>query len=265
MYEMRWGRETGRVFIFRAFHRRVVVLVVLLSLEIHHDGRMVIAGILSGVVNELQKLPGPLVYVVVFLLVFGESALFIGFILPAEAAVLVGGAIASQGHVSIRWLCLGVVLSAILGDSVGYFVGERWGHHLLKLPIVRRRHVAITRVLEGLKRRGPIYVFVGRFTAFLRAVMPGLAGMSKMHYPRFLMANAAGGLTWGLGFTLLGYFAGATLKKVEKYASWGGIGLLFFGCSVALALHVFKQRRERAEELAWRDAHPGEERQEERS
>ena len=206
--------------------------------------------------NELHKLPGPLVYVVVFLLVFGEAALFIGFVLPAEAAVLVGGAIASQGHVSIKWLCIGVVISAILGDSVGYFIGERWGHHLLKLPIVRNRHVTISRALEGLKRRGPIYVFAGRFTAFLRAVMPGLAGMSKMHYPKFLMANAAGGLVWGLGFTLLGYFAGTTLKKVEKYASWGGIGLLIVVIGIVATVHIVKKRGERAAEVAWRAAHP---------
>ncbi len=220
---------------------------------------MVLAGILSSLLNELHKLPGPLIYVVVCSLVFGEAALFIGFVLPAEGAVVVGGAISSQGHVSIVALCIAVVISAILGDSVGYFVGERWGHHLLKLPIVRHRQFLINSALEGLRRRGPIYVFIGRFTAFLRAVMPGLAGMSKMHYRKFLMANAAGGLVWGVSFTLLGYYAGSALTKVEKYASWAGIALVALLIGGVLTIHVVTKRRERALELEWRVAHPNEE------
>lgn len=220
---------------------------------------MLIAGILSGALNEMHKLPGPLVYVVVCSLVFGEAALFIGFFLPAEVAVLVSGAIASQGHVSITLLCVLVVVSAILGDSVGYFVGEHWGHHLMKLPVVRNRHFLINSALAGLRKRGPIYVFIGRFTAFLRAVMPGLAGMSKLEYRRFLVANAAGGLVWGVGFTLLGYFAGTALTKVEKYASWAGIALVVLVVCAFLGVHVVTKRRERSLELAWRAEHPGEE------
>ncbi len=220
---------------------------------------MVIAGILSGVLNEMHKLPGPLIFVVVCSLVFGEAALFIGFFLPAEVSVIVSGAIASQGHISITWLCVAVVVSAILGDSVGYFVGERWGHHLLKLPVVRNRHFLINSALEGLRKRGPIYVFIGRFTAFLRAVMPGLAGMSKMEYRRFFVANASGGLIWGVGFTLLGYYAGSALTKVEKYASWAGIALVVLMVAIFVSVHVVTKRRERTLEMQWRAEHPGEE------
>ena len=219
---------------------------------------MTTASIVSWVLDQLYKLPSTLVYVTVFLLVFGEAALFIGFILPGETAVLVGGAIASQGHVNIVWLCALVVVAAIVGDTVGYFIGGRWGHHLLKLPIVRHRHVLIQRALDGLNRRGPIYVFLGRFTAFLRAVMPGLAGMSKMHYRRFLVANALGGLCWGTGFTLIGYYGAATLKKFEKYASWAGITMLCLIVVGVGALHVTTKRREAAAEKEWIASHPGE-------
>jgi len=126
----------------------------------------------------------------VTLLVFGEAALFIGFILPGETAVLVAGVVASQGRVNVAIVCLLVVVAAITGDSVGYAIGNRYGESLMKLPILKRRRGALDRALEGLRRRGPIYVFIGRFTAFLRAVMPGLAGMSRMNYRRFLIANA---------------------------------------------------------------------------
>jgi membrane protein DedA with SNARE-associated domain len=216
---------------------------------------VVIASLSSGILNELSKLPSGLVYAIVFLLVFGEAALFVGFVLPGETAVLVAGAIASTGHLNIWFLCALVVVAAIIGDSVGFFVGERYGHKLLTLPVIRHRQAALHKALDGLQRRGPTYVFMGRFTAFLRAVMPGLAGMSRMHYGKFLFANAAGGLLWGIGFTLLGYFAGSALTKIEKYASRAGIVLLVLVVAFFIWHHLRTKRRERAEEAAWEAEH----------
>jgi len=202
------------------------------------------ATILSFILHEIHKLPGSVVYAIVALLVFGEAALFIGFVLPGETAVLVAGVVASQGRVNIGALCALVVVAAIVGDSVGYAVGHRYGERLLTIPIMARRRIEIDRALEGLRRRGPTYVFVGRFTAFLRAVMPGLAGMSKMHYRRFLWANALGGLIWGVSFCLLGYFAGHALTKIERWAGWGSLGLLLL--VVGVWVLFFLRRRARA-------------------
>ena len=72
--------------------------------------------------------------------------------------------------------------------------------------------------------------------------MPGLAGISKMHYRRFLLANALGGLVWGIAFSLLGYFSGSQLARVEKYSSWLSIGLVII---VVLAITLFEVRRRR--------------------
>lgn len=217
------------------------------------------ASILSYLLQEIHRLPGGLVYGLVVLLVFGEAALFLGFVIPGETSVLIAGVAASQGRVNIGVLCVLVVLAAVVGDSVGYAIGHRYGEQLLKLPIIRKRRLALERALEGLRKRGPIYVFVGRFTAFLRAVMPGLAGMSKMHYRRFLLANALGGVIWGVGFTLLGYFAGGALTKIEKYTSWVGIGILILMIAFFVTFHFVKRRREAAREAAWLATHPDEE------
>jgi membrane-associated protein len=211
------------------------------------------ASIVSYVLNEIHRLPTSLVYVLVTVLVFGEAALFIGFFLPGETAVLVAGVVASQGHVNIGVVCVLVVAAAIIGDSVGYFIGHRYGEGLMKLPVLRRRRAALDRALEGLRRRGPIYVFIGRFTAFLRAVMPGLAGMSKMNYRRFLIANALGGLIWGIAFSLLGYFAGTALTKIEKYASWVGLAVLAAMVLFVVVFHFVKKRRESNEEASFED------------
>ncbi|MDE3008773.1 MAG: DedA family protein [Acidobacteriota bacterium] len=211
---------------------------------------MLVASVVSYLVSELHRLPSGLVYGLVALLVFGEAALFIGFVLPGETSVLVAGVVASQGRVNIVILCALVVASAIIGDSVGFEVGKRYGERLLDLRVFRRRRAALDRALAGLEKRGPTYVFIGRFTAFLRAVMPGLAGISKMHYRRFLLANAAGGLVWGVTFTLLGYFAGNALTKIEKYASWGATTLLVLLFGLVITLHFRRRRKEAALEVA---------------
>lgn len=214
---------------------------------------MLSASIVSYLLNQIQSLPTGLVYSLVAILVFGEAALFIGFVLPGETSVIIAGVVASRGHVNIVVLCVLVVVSAVIGDSVGYAIGHRYGERLLLLSVLQRRRLQLERALEGLRRRGPLYVFVGRFTAFLRAVMPGLAGMSKMHYRRFLLANALGAVVWGVSYALLGYFAGSALTKVENFASWFGIGLLALMIAALVAVHFWRKRREQRLDAATKD------------
>jgi len=217
---------------------------------------MHIASILTTLVDKIGHLSPVFIYVTVGLLAFAEAAIFIGFVLPGETAVIVGGVAASQGHVNIVALCFLVPVAAIVGDSVGYYVGERHGHHLLKLPIIRHRRGAIDSALAQLKLRGPLYVFVGRFTAFLRAVMPGLAGMSRMDYKKFLLANAAGGIVWGVGFTLIGYLSGHAIHKVERYMGRFGIVLLVAVVSFMVWHHIHAKRKQQAFEQAYEAQHP---------
>src|ERR1700693_2595804 len=98
---------------------------------------MLAASIVSYLLNEIHQLPSALVYGLVTLLVFGEAAFFIGFILPGETAVLVAGVVASQDHVNVGGVCVLVVVAAITGDSVGYLIGRRYGESLMKLPVLR--------------------------------------------------------------------------------------------------------------------------------
>jgi membrane-associated protein len=114
------------------------------------------------------------------------------------------------------------------------------------------RHRRICAGRQALRDNGGRSVFLARFTAFLRAVMPGLAGTARP-YRRFLVFNAAGGLVWAAGFTLIGYFAGASYRAVEKIAGWAGYVIL---AMVALAVIIFVIRRRRRE----RDPRPPAER-----
>jgi membrane-associated protein len=175
--------------------------------------------VLSRLLQPLLSLSGWEAYALVGLLVFAEDSVMLGFIFPGETAAILGGVLASKGGVSLAGMVTTVVLCAIAGDSTGYAVGRRWGHQLLRLGPLKKREKGIETALDQLRKRGATAVFVGRFSAFLRAVIPGLAGMSRMHYPVFLGANAAGGAVWGVTFVLLGYFVGQRIEKATGIAS----------------------------------------------
>src|SRR6185437_4524690 len=147
--------------------------------------------------------------------------------------------LASKGGVSLEGIATTVVLCAIVGDSVGYWVGDKGGRKLLQIGPLKKRQKGLDMALDHLRRRGATAVFLGRFTAFLRAVIPGLAGLSRMRYRIFLPANAAGGICWGVLFVLLGYFVGERVEKATGIASDILLGLI----QVAIVVLVIRHRR----------------------
>ena len=200
---------------------------------------------IDRLLQPLLSLHGWEAYTLVGLLVFAEAAVLLGFVFPGETAAILGGVLASKGGVNLDAMLAVVVVGAIVGDSVGYAVGERWGRQLLQLGPLRKRQKGLDAALEQLNRRGPVAVFVARFSAFLRAVVPGLAGMSSMHYRTFLAANAAVGLCWGVLFVLLGYFVGQSVEKATGIASDIVLGLIF----VVIVVLVVRHRRKAKEEI----------------
>lgn len=206
--------------------------------------------LISVLVDPLLALHGWPAYALAGGLVFGEAALFVGFVLPGETAVILGGVLAYQHSVSLPLMATVVVLAAITGDSVGYEVGRRIGSQLLTTRIFARHATAITRAQTGLRRNGGRAVFVSRFTAFLRAVMPGLAGAARLPYYRFLTFNAAGGLVWGVAFTVLGYLAGASYRSLENYAGTASEIVLTVIVVAVTTVALLRRRAQR------RSAHP---------
>jgi membrane-associated protein len=200
---------------------------------------------LGSVVDHILKLHGLEAYLLVGGLAFAEAALLVGFLLPGETAVLLGGVLAFQHQVSLPLIASVAVVAAISGDSVGYEVGRHFGTRLLKTRLFAKHQKGLEKGQQALRDNGGRAVFLARFTAFLRAVMPGLAGTARMPYRRFLAFNAAGGLVWALGFTLLGYAAGASYQRIEKIA--GNVSLIILAVVVlaAIFLMIRHRRRER--------------------
>jgi membrane-associated protein len=171
---------------------------------------------MTGLVDRILGLPGGLVLLVAGAVVFSEDALFVGFVIPGETVALLAGASAKLGHVSLAAVLVVVIVAAIVGDTVGYEIGRHAGARVVRLPFLEKHRARLDDAQDFLARRGGSAVFLGRWVAFFRAVMPALAGTARMPYARFLAWNALGGVVWGTAVVLIGYAAGASYARVEK-------------------------------------------------
>jgi membrane-associated protein len=202
----------------------------------------------TGLVDRILGLPGWLVLVVAGAIVLAEDALFVGFVLPGETAAFLAGAAAKIGHASLAGVVIVVIVAAIVGDTVGYEIGRHAGPRVLQWRVLDKRRKRLDDAQDFLARRGGSAVFLGRWIAFFRAVMPFLAGTARMHYLKFLGYNAAGGLAWGATVTLLGYAAGASYARVEK--AFGRDAAFAVAGIAVLALVVWRVRKHRADRRA---------------
>jgi membrane protein DedA with SNARE-associated domain len=153
--------------------------------------------------------------------------------------------LSAEGVLDIRIMFVVAVGCAIAGDSVGYEVGKHLGPRLEVSWIGRRvgqRRWDTAQLF--LDTHGGKSVFLGRSVALLRALVPGLAGMSGMKYRRFLGWNALGGLVWGGGCVLLGYFFARSIRRVEQYLSYGGFVLFTLVVLGFVGWHFYKRRRD---------------------
>lgn len=211
---------------------------------------------MQTVIHAIESLPPLAAYAIIAALVFGEAAVFVGFVLPGETAVVLGGFLASTHHLNIAVLCALVFAAAVIGDSVGFEVGKHFGPRLLTTKLLQRHEARIEAARTMLRDRGGPAVLIGRFTAFFRAVMPALAGLSQMRYRVFVFWNALGGFGWGVGFCLVGYFAGTSYDKVAKGIGQGSAIAIAAIIVVLLAVWHFRHRAgKRREEAAWDVSH----------
>jgi membrane-associated protein len=196
-------------------------------------------------------------------LCFAEAAILVGMVLPGETALLVAGVFCNSkyGDLNLGVMIVIAVVCAIVGDSVGYEFGRKFG------PPVRRSRLGRwvgehrwAKVDGFLHRHGGKAVLLGRLTALLRALMPSMAGMSGMRYRTFLLWNAIGGVIWATGCVLLGYAFASALDVVGETLTWAPLAILAVAIAAYLALHLRKRRIERAEAIAFAEADAGSER-----
>ena len=157
-------------------------------------------------------------YIGLFAIIFAESGLFFGFFFPGDSLLFTAGLLASQGIFNIWILSAALGFAAILGDNVGYWFGTKVGPALFSREdsfFFHKRHLERTR--QFYEKHGPRAILLARFIPVVRTFAPIFAGIGEMRYPLFLTYNIAGGLLWGAGITLLGYFLGAAIPGTEHY------------------------------------------------
>jgi membrane-associated protein len=198
----------------------------------------------ASITGHLLNFHGPVAYALIGFLAFAEAALMVGFFIPGETAVVIGGVLAGLGKVNLGVVIVVVVVCAIAGDSVGFEVGRKAGPWLTShRPL--QGNSAVRYTMSLLEKYGGPAVFLGRFIAFARAIIPGLAGMSGLRYRTFLFWNVLGGIAWGVGYTLLGYVVGRSFQRIlTQIGLWSVavVGVLVVGVVV---FEVWRRRRDR--------------------
>jgi membrane protein DedA with SNARE-associated domain len=166
-------------------------------------------------------------FILLILFAFLEAAAFVGFILPGETSLLIGGVLA-HSHVWSFWLFLiCAIVGAIAGDSVGYEVGKHFGARIKVNRLGRLVGEKRWRIAEHIfsKYHGGA-IFFGRAQALLRALIPAMAGMHNVPYRTFLKWNAAGGIVFSTIIVTLGYQFANSLSALEKYLKYWALGFL---------------------------------------
>jgi len=182
-------------------------------------------------------------------IVFGESAVLLGIVLPGDSLLFTAGLLSATGVLPPLWLLLVCIpLAAIAGDQTGYWIGRKAG------PAIFRREDSllfkqeyVTRAHAFFEKYGPFTVAIARFVQVVRTIVPLMAGVSKMRYRSFTLYNVCGDVVWGTGVTTLGFYLGQ-FEFVRKYIEV----IVLVGILAAVVpafLHVarawFVQRRQR--------------------
>ncbi len=193
---------------------------------IHHTANWLVA-------NNLQT---PL-FILLILLAFAEAAAFVGFVLPGETSLLIGGVLAHSKVWPLWLFIICAIVGAIAGDSVGYEIGKHFGPRIKSTQFGRFVGAKRWKLAENIfaKYHGGA-IFFGRAQALLRALVPALAGMHNVPYRTFLKWNAAGGIVFSTIVIVLGYEFANSLTVLEKYLKYWAIFFLLFAISVILVL-----------------------------
>ncbi|MGB2875517.1 MAG: DedA family protein [Gaiellaceae bacterium] len=185
--------------------------------------------------------------VALFLLVMLESS---GVPLPGETGLIAAGIFASRGELNIVEVIAVAAAGAIVGDNIGYWLGRTGGRKVLERwgPIRRWSGRTLPWAEGFFERHGSKTVFIGRFFAVLRVTAAWLAGISRMHWWKFLIWNAAGGICWSILIGLLAYYLGhAAAAAVGRYGLLGGAAIIVLVAVVFGAIHFWRKRVLRTE------------------
>ncbi len=166
---------------------------------------------------------------VLTIIVFCETGLFAGFFLPGDSLLVTAGLLcAIDGTMSIAHLMVVLSIAAIVGDTVGYWVGHYFGTRLKNKPdsfFFRRDH--FTKAESFYAKYGPKTIVLARFVPIIRTFAPTVAGAANMNYKTFIVYNVAGGIAWVVSMLSIGYFLAKSIPDVEKKIHYIILAVIF--------------------------------------
>ena len=157
-------------------------------------------------------------YVGLVVIVFSETGLLAGFFLPGDSLLVTAGLMAAQGTLDYLFLSTILTVTAIVGDSTGYWIGSFAGPRLFKREdsfFFHRKHVERTH--QFFEKHGGKTIILARFVPIVRTFAPTVAGVGKMSYRKFFMFNVAGAVLWVWGMISIGFFLGKTIPDIDKH------------------------------------------------
>ncbi|MBI4459089.1 MAG: VTT domain-containing protein [Acidobacteria bacterium] len=179
----------------------------------------------------------------VCVIVFVETGLFVGFFLPGDSLLVTAGIFAAAGFLDLPSLLFFGSLCAVLGDQLGYYIGRKAGRTLYSRPnsrFFKQQHLERTRAFY--EKYGAKTIVLARFVPVVRTFAPAVAGAAEMRYRRFVTYNIAGGVLWVCGMSLLGYFLGTAIPNIERYIHWV-IAVVVFVSILPVVIEILRARQ----------------------
>jgi membrane-associated protein len=181
----------------------------------------IISLILTSPLSDITDWAIKVGYIALFIIIFSETGLMIGFFLPGDSLLVTAGLFAARGELDIMILIPLLLVAAVAGDATGYLIGKRAGRPLFDRPnsrLFRKDHLVATHAFY--EKYGGITIVAARFMPFARTFAPVVAGIAEMPYRRFAFFNITGAFLWILSMTLLGYFLGRTIPGIEQHIEY---------------------------------------------
>lgn len=167
---------------------------------------------------DLTELIRTVGYLGVFTIVFLESGLMVGFFFPGDSLLFTAGFLASQGFLDIKILIIGCFAAAVAGDSIGYYLGQKFGRKLFsKDDSIWFHKDHLNRAQSFYDKHGGKTIILARFIPVIRAFAPVVAGVGLMRYKKFVIFNLVGGVLWAIAIPLAGFYLGSLIPDVDKY------------------------------------------------
>ena len=204
------------------------------------------ADTLSPVFLDPQQLLVAFGTIGLFVIVFAESGLLVGFFLPGDSLLFTAGLFAAQGTLSLPLILAGCFVAAVAGDQVGYAFGKKVGPALFRRPDSRFfKQEYVDKAQHFFQRHGAKTIILARFVPIVRTFAPIVAGVGTMPYRTFVTFNVIGGLLWAVGVILLGYTLGALIPDIDAFLL-PIIALIVALSFIPIALEWWKSRKRKA-------------------